>query len=512
MTKARIVLALAGMVFGFAACSNSGNSGGKAGGAGGSLGTDSKGGALSTGGDSSAGGAISTGGAMGGAISAGGTSEAGGATSSAGSTASGGSMAAGGLKTLGGSLPSAGATAAGGETARGGSNKTGGVTTGGATVSGGRIATGGAGGIGGASGSGGSAGGSSRGDAAAGGDSSGGQSGDGGIGGKVAGLPAGWLYTSGNKIYVSSGNAAGTPWMGRGVNLDDIYLCGYNYTLWMTSPDQTLETIVSGLMSGWKPNFVRVSLSMDSNQAVTSWLSNAAQYKTPMTNVINALGSHPNVYVLVTLRSDVSMIGQDAVDGDPEATGLPSDATTTPNATLYPTGTDATYVALVDSFANSSFVMFGLTNEPGGNKLSDATITAAMRHAVGVIRAEEDRLGVPHHIVSVQGNSWTSDISFYAAAPLTYDNVVYEVHGYPPETSSYTYSNIPVIIGEYGSLANSASFFADLELKQISNLAWDFDPYSDCAPDLLNVTQSATGLAPSTWGTIVQSYLASHAP
>jgi hypothetical protein len=171
-------------------------------------------------------------------------------------------------------------------------------------------------------------------------------------------------------------------------------------------------------------------------------------------------------------------------------------------------------VALVDTFANSSFVMFGLTNEPGGNQRSNATIGAAMNHAVGVIRAEEDRLGVPHHIVSVQGNSWTSDIGFYAAtpAPITHDNVVYEVHGYPPSTSSYTYPNIPVILGEYGSVTSSASaaFYADLESKQIPNLAWDFDSYSNCAPDLVNVTHSATSLTPTSWGTIVQSYLLAH--
>ena len=96
--------------------------------------------------------------------------------------------------------------------------------------------------------------------------------------------------------------------------------------------------------------------------------------------------------------------------------------------------------------------MFGLTNEPGGNTLSNAKLAAAMDHAVGTIRAEEDRLKVPHHIVSVQGNGWSSDISFYAKtpSPITHDNVVYEVHGYPPPTSGYTYPNIPVIIGEYG--------------------------------------------------------------
>jgi hypothetical protein len=328
--------------------------------------------------------------------------------------------------------------------------------------------------------------------------------------GADGGLPTGWLYTSGSKIYVSNGAGGGSQWMGRGVNVDDIFLCGYDNTLWMTNPDQTLEMIISGLMSAWKPTFVRISLGMDSDPTVVSWLTNPAQYKTPMTGVIEAIGANPGVHVLVTLRSDASMILQDTADGDPEATGVPSDSTTTPSATQFPTGTDATYQALVDSFANDGFVLFGLTNEPGGDKDSSATLAAAMSHAVGVIRAEEDKLGVPHHVVSVQGNNWTSDISTYATTPLSYDNVVYEVHGYPPATASYTYSNIPVIIGEYGSLTDSASFYADVEAKQIPNLAWDFEPYSNCAPDLVNVTTSATTLTATTWGMTVQAYLLAH--
>src|SRR5580704_845026 len=127
--------------------------------------------------------------------------------------------------------------------------------------------------------------------------------------GTDGGYPAGWLYTSGGKIYVSGGGSGGTPWMGRGVNIDDIFLCGFNSTLSMASPDQTVETIVSGLVSGWAPNFLRISLAMDSDTTVVSWTSDAAQYKTPMTAVINAIGTHPGVHVLVTLRSDASMIG-----------------------------------------------------------------------------------------------------------------------------------------------------------------------------------------------------------
>jgi aryl-phospho-beta-D-glucosidase BglC (GH1 family) len=229
--------------------------------------------------------------------------------------------------------------------------------------------------------------------------------------------------------------------------------------------------------------------------------------------VVSAIGKHEGVYVLLALRSDQSMIGQDTQHGNPEATGIPSDSKTTPDKAKFPTGTDALYIALVNAFKNDKFVAFGLTNEPGGNLLSNDQIRSALDHAVGTIRQEEDKLGVPHHIVAVQGQGWTSDIGFYADEPLAYDNVVYEVHGYPPSAASYTYANIPVIVGEYGTLdAGSApGFFADLETKQLSSLAWDFDPYSDCAPDLLDVNHSSTDLIPSSWGKLVQAYLLAHA-
>ena len=59
-------------------------------------------------------------------------------------------------------------------------------------------------------------------------------------------------------------------------------------------------------------------------------------------------------------------------------------------------------------------------------------------------------------------------------------------------------------------IAFTTAFFADVESKSIPNLAWDVDPYSSCAPDLVQITTSSTLTPESPWGTTVQSYLTSH--
>jgi hypothetical protein len=375
-------------------------------------------------------------------------------------------------------------------------------------------------GSGGASGGGPSSGANSGGSVAQGGKSGGGgkTAGDGGQsaagngneGGGVSGggRPAGWLYTEGNKIFESDGKGAGTPWMGRGMNIDDIFFCGYNGSLWMESPGAEMKTIVSKVMSDWKPNFFRTSLAMASFAKTVSFSENVDEYQKPMVDAIKAMGSYAGVHVLVVLRSDASMIGH--FPGGPEPTGSPSDGASTPDKSKFPNGTDDVYKALVNSFKDDAFVMFGLSNEPGGNALPNEQIHAAMNHAVGVIRAEEARLGVPHHLVAVQGQGWTGDVSYYADHALMHDDVVYEVHGYPPPPSAYTYANLPIVIGEYGSI-DAAAFFADVEQKQIPNLAWDMDPYSNCAPDLVEVNQSSSNLVPTEWGKTVQAYLLDHA-
>jgi len=225
-----------------------------------------------------------------------------------------------------------------------------------------------------------------------------------------------------------------------------------------------------------------------------------------MTNVVDTIGAHPGTYVLVTLRSEATMVdagGSPCAGGGDDAICIPTAAT------------DDTYRALVDAFQDKGYVLFGVANEPGGLSATNQVLSDRMSHVVDVIRAEEDLLGVPHHIVSVQGNQWTSKIGFYSSAPLPQDNVVYEYHSYPPQAtgdSGYTWPNIPVIIGEYGpggDLTFASAFHADVEAKQIPNLAWSLSAYSNCTPDLVKVTFDDS-LQSTAWGDVVKSYLLAH--
>jgi hypothetical protein len=64
--------------------------------------------------------------------------------------------------------------------------------------------------------------------------------------------PAGWLYTDGSQLKLSDGKGSGSAWVGRGVNLDDIFFCGYNNTLWMPDGGGELQKVVEALVSGWR--------------------------------------------------------------------------------------------------------------------------------------------------------------------------------------------------------------------------------------------------------------------
>jgi hypothetical protein len=53
---------------------------------------------------------------------------------------------------------------------------------------------------------------------------------------------------------------------------------------------------------------------------------------------------------------------------------------------------------------------------------------------------------------------------------------------------------------------DAGGFYTNVEVNHIPNLAWDMEPLSDDAPDLVYVTGS-THLDASTWGAVVKTYL-----
>ena len=115
---------------------------------------------------------------------------------------------------------------------------------------------------------------------------------DASVSGPNGGYPAGWLYTDGNKIMVSTGST-GTQWMGRGVNMDDIFMCGYNSTLYRVDPEKLAGDrggrAHRGLEAELRPHVALDEQLQDRELA----LSTPAQYQTPMTNVIESSASIP---------------------------------------------------------------------------------------------------------------------------------------------------------------------------------------------------------------------------
>src|SRR5690606_587166 len=116
---------------------------------------------------------------------------------------------------------------------------------------------------------------------------------------------------------------------------------------------------------------------------------------------------------------------------------------------------------LAEHFAHHDYVMFGLSNEPEYNYdgALNNDVWQAMNSTVAKIRAVEERLGVPNHIVAVQGTGgWSRFLAYYVTNPITAgggENIAYEVHVYDPASDFDSMfiqpsKTLPVIIGEFG--------------------------------------------------------------
>ncbi|EFN55972.1 hypothetical protein CHLNCDRAFT_145302 [Chlorella variabilis] len=190
--------------------------------------------------------------------------------------------------------------------------------------------------------------------------------------------------------------------------------------------------------------------------------------------------------------------------------------------------TNALWKQVVTAVGQHPHVWFGVANEPESNYdgAQDAQVWHAMNFAVAAIREQEAALGMPAHIVAVQGTrGWARSLAYYMTHPITAGqglNVVYETHPYNIAADFQSLfinpaASLPVIIGEFGPATISDMTMAHAEtLMQQCNalglpwLAWTL--HMRCPPSLLqDLSNNGCGISMplqlSDWGKLVKQYL-----
>ena len=321
---------------------------------------------------------------------------------------------------------------------------------------------------------------------------------------------AGWLSTSGNHIVRSDGSL----FRGRGANVQDTrscWRCAWNEP----DPDEVIRYIDT-LVDDWNANFIRLALESYGNGSEEE-AGGAVQYGTVVEDagyladiqaIVDHVGTKPGVVVLLSVWVDPSIDGM----GWPTAQ------------------THEVWRVLTQAFSDSPQVMFGLVNEPENNYdgSQDAAAWEAMNGTVAAIREQEDSLGSPHHVITVQGTGgWARFLDYYTRNPITAgggENIAYEVHVYDPQSEFASMfvtpsATIPVVIGEFGpvevsgatmSMDDCSALMDQAEQHDVPYLAWSF--HMACPPNLLQDTaggcSSGEALQPTPWGDLLRSRLA----
>ena len=312
-----------------------------------------------------------------------------------------------------------------------------------------------------------------------------------------------WLHTQGNRIYQSDGKL----WMGRGVNLFDTRGC--NQCAYSPANPAEVMRRIDVITDEWKANFIRLDLesygSADGRTHFGGVLVDS-QYLQDITAIVAHASSKPNVYVLVSFLINSTF-----------------DEYWQPTAATVPE-----WKKLAETFAPFPNVIFGICNEPHGPDTPEQAkiVWDAMTLNVNAIRAVEDALGAPHHLIAVQGTSgWSRNLAYYETYPINSDNIVYEVHVYnPPEGFNDLVwdraKKLPVIIGEFGvwenwmSLDDCALLMNTADQQVIPYTGWAF--HWSCGISMLQQTGDACGIgAPfvtNSWGDLMRNHLQAMAP
>lgn len=332
-------------------------------------------------------------------------------------------------------------------------------------------------------------------------------------GSDMAGMPSGaWLHTTGNAILY----ADGSKFQARGANLQDTRQCERcTYTAPSVSE---MKHRIDALVDDWHANFIRLTLqsAADDGGFRQQWKTvlDDPEYLADIVEIVDYISSK-NAYVLVSIWNDPSL----------DALGWPT------------AQTRMELEALVGALGDKPHVLFGVSNEPQSNfdGMLDDEVWDAMNAAVQAIRDKETELGVPHHVVSVQGTqAWARVLTYYIAHPIAAGggaNVAYETHVYDPEaefaarfeTPAVT---LPVIIGEFGPTGNfGGAEMTDDDCKALMKraeaisvpwLAWTF--HHACPPNLIQEIGDASDqcgglpggmeVKPTAWGQIIKDRLA----
>lgn len=336
-----------------------------------------------------------------------------------------------------------------------------------------------------------------------------------------------WLHTSGNKILTPDNRV----WMGRGLNMHDTRSCDA-----CTGKRPNVVEIkrhVDEMVNNWNVTFIRLLLESygsptytdGSGRSRTQWQTvlDDSQYLDNIREIVDYIGTKPNVYVLVSIWVDPTLNGGPSGANNNRSYGWPTDKT----------AVELTH--LVKAFKDSPHVILAVANEPSQYvDANDPLVWQAMNKMVQTVRDVENSLQSPHHLVAVQGTQgWGRLIKYYINHPITAgngENVVYETHPYTPEGNFQSNiltpaQTLPVIIGEfapaatsdgvvYMSAADASALMTLAESVKIPYAAWSFHPR--CGPNAL-LEMPATGgacstnqpLVPTAWGTTVKNQLTS---
>jgi hypothetical protein len=309
-----------------------------------------------------------------------------------------------------------------------------------------------------------------------------------------------WLRTAGNQIVTPDGEI----WIGRGFNIHDTRSC--NACTWNQPNVNEVKRRVDEAVS-WGATFLRLNLeSYGSSGGRVHWqnVTQDATFLDHVIEIVDHIGTHPGVYVLVSLWHDPTFNSM----GWPTAATIP------------------VWELLATELRDRSHVMYGLVNEPQSNNDGryDQDVWKAMNDVVAAIRRVQDHIGAHRNIIAVQGTrGWARSVDYYRTNPITAgggENIVYETHPYNSPNDFWDLyeraaQTIPVIIGEFGPFSSMTTEHAETMMERaeklgIPYLAWTF--HQRCPPNLL-VDHSNGGcgvgmpLEPTAWGRQMQRRL-----